>query len=106
MNEYGVDKEATADGKSNPEFGEVSKEKAEQQKEADKKKVEEMQEKMNSAKEKISQAENPERQAEVAQAESALESDFWPPLLDDTDSYAKSQIGHTEGSTSLEQTDK
>lgn len=61
---------------------------------------------MKNSREKIAQAENPKRQAEIQKAEANLDVDVWPPMTDDTDSYSQSQIGNTEGSTSLEQTDK
>lgn len=93
--DFGVNSEKLAEWKANPT------EKVEEQKNEEEKNRE-TQEKLEKSKQEIANVENSERQAEIAQVESSFDSDFWPPIIDDTDSETKAQIGNTEGATSLD----
>lgn len=95
---HGVNTKELADGPANPTN--VEKEKtAEEKSQEQKEKQEKQQQTLNN----LQKVEGVERQSEIASANQNLNQDMWPPIsFDDTDSLVRSQIGKTEGGTSVD----
>lgn len=98
--DWDVNPNELADGPANP-TNKLEKEKNPEKESQEKEKQKKQQEVLNN----LQKTESGIRQSEVASANKNLNQDIWPPVsFDDTDSILASQIGRTEGATSLDQT--
>lgn len=95
---FGVNPNELEDGPANPTNKEKEKSPEERMKEQ-----QEKQEKQDEALKKLRTTEGTERANETATASQSLDQDVWPPVdFDDDDSVLHSQIGNTEGGTTLD----